>query len=620
MRTYGKILTGFSIIFLLCYSVQAADHGTISGRVTWKGGLGVVPGAAVYLYDISESKIDSAISDIQGAFSLNEPAGKYYISAEKDNLVKEYFPDAYLMSDAHKIIVSGGQNTQVLFALYAGGWISGTFAYEGENVPAGLITVIKIDQPHEGWYKSLTLDGPFPSAYAIQGLIPGIYKIMARARGKSTEYYPGVENIGDASAITVSPDLGVSNITFMLNQVGWGIIQGHVINQISSQGIADLPISAYQWRDFWQDPNLTNVRSNLDGSYQLNVPAGDYFIFTVYSVYSGASMALYYNNCYEPISANIIHVAAGQIVPSIDFVINFSVKHNLSISGSVINQRTGYGLNDVVVTAINSETGLQAGSAYSIGEGNFTINGLSGGRYLLMFSGTYIIPYFYSEAENWQDGDVIELGGHFDNVRTEAITQDYGNNGLSIAGTVTSPDGPLNGARIYAYPFGSPDPIAYARTDDFGSYSIVNGLVPGQYRITCDFVGYNHREYPNLIYLDLMSNPEASGIDFVLNGTTNISNDTAPLGGSITIGGNYPNPFNMATLIKVYSSRVEAVSSRLMVYNLLGQMISDKVVQIKPGNNGIEWNSNDYNSIISSGTYFYRFDGISASKRMILIK
>ncbi len=620
MRTYGKILTGFFIFLFLCISVQAADHGILSGQVTLKGVSSAIEGAAIYVYDISETKIDSAFSDIQGEFNLNLPAGNYYISAEKDNLIKEYFPGAYLISDAHKVAISNRQNTKVLFALKTGGWISGTFAFEGDDVPTGLITAIKIDQPDEGWYKSLNLDGPFPSAYALQGLIPGTYKLLARARGKSTEYYPGVENIGDASAITVSRDLGVSNIAFMLDQVGWGTIQGHVINQINGQGIANLSISAYQWRDFWQDPNLSNVRSNPDGSYQLNVPAGDYFIFTVYSVYSGASMVLYYNNCFDPTSANIVHVAEGQTVQSIDFEINFTVKHNLSISGMVTDQRTGYGLNDVVVTAINSETGLQAGSAYSIGDGNFSINGLMSGRYLLMFSGTYVIPYFYSGAENWQDGNIIELSGHFDNIRTEAITQDYGNNGLSIAGTVTTPDGPLNGVRIYAYPYGSSDPIAYARTDDFGYYSIVNGLVPGVYRITCDMFGYEHQEYPNAIYLDLMTNPEATGIDFVLNGTTNIAYDIAPLVGKISIEGNYPNPFNMVTLIRVYSGRSDEFSSHLTVFNLLGQMVGEKAVQIKPGYNGIQWNANDFNSPISSGTYFYHFDGITASERMILLK
>jgi hypothetical protein len=237
-----------------------------------------------------------------------------------------------------------------------------------------------------------------------------------------------------------------------------------------------------------------------------------------------------------------------------------------------------------------------------------------------MFSGTYIIPYFYPQSENWQNGEVIELYSHFGNIRTDAITQDYGNNGLTIAGTVTSADGPIEGARIYAFRSGETDPTAYARTDEFGAYSIVSGLVPGYYRVTCDLIGHNYQEYPQQIYLDLMTNPEALNIDFLLDGTTGVSRDDHLPNGSVSISGNYPNPFNSKTMIRLYSDRSSELSSRLTVYNMLGQLVGGKVVMIAPGENLIKWDAGESGAVTPSGVYFYRFDGIDATYKMILLK
>ncbi len=620
MRTFGKILPSLVILFFVFSFAEAEDRGIVSGRVTWEGGYGHISNATVYLYDLSYKVIDSTQTDNKGEFEIAAPAGRYYVSVEKDNLVREYFPDAYLLREASAVTVSTGQYVQVNFELESGGWISGTFGFEGDDVPDGLITAIKIDQPQEGWYKSLALSGPFPSAYAIQGLLPGTYKILGRARGKRTEYYPGVNNIEMADPIVVIKDVGVSNIAFMLNEVGWGFIRGRVFDRTTSDGVANQTLYAYQWHDFWQDPNLMEVNSTPDGTYLINVPAGDYFLFTIYSCDNGSRMALYYNGCYDPTSAEVIHVSADQTISDIDFGIDYSVTHDLAISGSISSRATGYGLGDVIITAIDYATGEPAGSACSNNNGRFLVGDLAPGRYLLMFSGTYIIPYFYSQSYNWQNGEVVDLQSHIGDVRTEAITEDYGNNGLAIAGTVRSASGSLVGARIYAYLLGQSDPVAYARTDVSGSYAIVSGLVPGQYIVKCDLYGFNSKTYPDRIYLDLMNNPEATNIDFVLDSVFTGIADNIQHNNRIAISGNYPNPFNSKTLIQIYSGRNEEISTRLSVFNILGQTVGDKAVVIRPGNNFIEWSADDFKTAVSSGAYFYRFKDLGDTYRMILLK
>jgi hypothetical protein len=620
MRTLGRILTSLFILFAVFLTARAEDQGIISGQVSWKGGYGYVRDATIRLYDLSNSAIDSTRANFKGIFEMAVPAGRYYLSAEKDNLVRKYYPDAYLPREATIIQVSHGDYIQADFGLESGGWISGTFYYEGSDVPSGLITAIKIDQPHEGWYKSLTMNGPFPSAYAIRGLLPGTYKILGRARGKSTEYYPGVYEIGEADPITVIEDAGVSDIGFMLDEVGWGTIQGRIFNLANDEGISGQTIYAYQWHDFWQDPNLTTIRSSADGTYYMNIPAGDYFLFTIYMGDSGYRQALYYDDCYDPTSADAIHIADGQHVAGIDLGIDYSVTHDLTIAGTVSGRATGNGLNDVVITAIDYETGLPVGSACSNDQGNFLIGDMAPGRYLLMFSGTYIIPYFYPESYTWQDGGVIELENHLGDVRTEAITQDYGNNGLAITGAVRSSEGPLAGARVYAYPVGESEPIAYARTDVQGSYGIVSGLVPGSYMVGCDLLKYNGETFPDPVYLDLMTNPIAGDVDFVLDEVFTPVTEDEQLPNRITVSGNYPNPFNSKTLIRIYSGGSQELSTRISVFNILGQIVGDKPVLIRPGNNLVEWDAGNFKSEVSSGTYFYRFRDFGDTYRMILLK
>ena len=86
---------------------------------------------------------------------------------------------------------------------------------------------------------------------------------------------------------------------------------------------------------------------------------------------------------------------------------------------------------------------------------------------------------------------------------------------------------------------------------------------------------------------------------------------------------NYPNPFNPSTTLRYGLPSRSRV--RLMVYNLLGQVVADLVNSEQPaGWNQVVWNAN-----VASGMYFYRLEAVSESdlskrfvdvKKMILLK
>ncbi len=602
--------------------VVAANYGVISGKVTHENSNTAIYNALVYIYDPADNILDSTLTDDRGFFRFEKEAGQYKISAEKDNLVKEFFPGEYRIVEAQQIRVSIGQYTIANMSLDEGGTISGIFDFIDHDTDKGLITALKIDYPQEGLNKSITIQGAFPQSYTISGLLPGTYKILGRARGKRTEYFPGVSRIEDAVQVTVHQNEETAGISFLLRDVGWGTITGRVFNVNSNEGISGAQICAHQWIDFWQDPNLETTQSDADGLFSIDAPAGDYYVFVRCESCSddGNNIIIYYDNQYDPLNAQTVRVDSSQTVPTIDFAIDRATPHEYSISGTVSNSANGTGLVDIVVSAIDYETGKNVNSTYTNGYGEFMVGNLPGGQYLLMFSGTYIMPFFYPQTCNWQSGEIITVSGHVGGIQSEAITQDYGNMGLAINGTVTSDSGPISDARVYAYPVGDDRPIAYAKSNSAGEYSIIGGLVSGSYYVTCDYIGFNSQTYPSIVNVNLADVPFVYDIDFHLEPYITGIFEHEPVATKLELGGNYPNPFNSKTNITIYSSGYEDIRTRLNVYNLTGQIVGHKLVTIKPGISYITWGSDDFGQSVPSGVYFYKIDGISQAKRMLLIK
>lgn len=113
-----------------------------------------------------------------------------------------------------------------------------------------------------------------------------------------------------------------------------------------------------------------------------------------------------------------------------------------------------------------------------------------------------------------------------------------------------------------------------------------------------------------------------------LTGTlTSVKEDqVSAVPGDFRLGQNYPNPFNPETTIE-YSLPVNG-SVRLVVYNMLGQVINELVNEVKAaGSYKLSWNaSNRAGEKLPSGIYFYelQFEGsgkkYSEMKKMVILK
>ncbi|MDZ7377169.1 MAG: T9SS type A sorting domain-containing protein, partial [candidate division KSB1 bacterium] len=85
---------------------------------------------------------------------------------------------------------------------------------------------------------------------------------------------------------------------------------------------------------------------------------------------------------------------------------------------------------------------------------------------------------------------------------------------------------------------------------------------------------------------------------------------------------NYPNPFNPTTAIEFSMARPGEI--RLDVYNILGQKVRTLIHGVYPaGRHRIIWDGkNDYDQLVASGVYFYRFrtDKFVRTRKCILLR
>jgi hypothetical protein len=106
---------------------------------------------------------------------------------------------------------------------------------------------------------------------------------------------------------------------------------------------------------------------------------------------------------------------------------------------------------------------------------------------------------------------------------------------------------------------------------------------------------------------------------YEISGLVGVINQSSSVSEGYSLGQNFPNPFNPATLIK-YSIK-DAGNVKLRVYDLLGREIQTLVNEYqKPGEYTAQFSANSLN--LSSGVYIYKLetDGFTDSKKMLMIK
>lgn len=597
-----------------------AEQGTIRGVVADELGLPIAD-AIVIFYSLDGVFIDSAISGTTGEFHKNLPAGDYRISSWASGYIKEYYPNAYFMYSSSLVKLFPKINVQISIALKRGGIINGHVATHNPNGGKFIVSAVKIDNPYSGWQCDRAALVYENGEYGLGGLLAGHYKIFIRGDGYQIQYYPMVQNYNEAAIIYVNDDQIVNDIDFDLLSPAYGHISGRVMDIGSSGPLADVAIFASQWSPDCSDPGVCVARTDANGYYGFDIVTGNYII----SARSGglqlteSEFRVYYDGRFSGYLADIITVESGQSVTNINFNVDLRKNHNLFISGSLFNERDGSPITGARMTALDYITGKPLACGITSNSGDFQIDNVSEGTYLLQYSGLGLIPAFWPGVWGWQQADVICVnGGSAELYNGGAITQDYGTPGLSISGRVECPDSLLDGVRIYAVNRGN-DMIAFGRTDYAGNYTLSSGVTEGVYTIFADLYGFDGAYYPGIVAVDLLENPHVENINIMLIPSI-LGLDVQPvLPQEDRLLANYPNPFNGGTNI-LFESRTE-MEQKFEIYDITGRLCRTLTTRVKPGINEIYWDGADGSlNKVASGIYFYRVAGSIQARKMSLIK
>jgi len=600
--------------------VDLTGNGIIRGVVYDESGQQMT-GVLISFFSLDRELLDSVKTSANGQFVKALSPGAFYVSAWTEGYIQEYYPNSYFIDDARTVLIFPKQIAQIIIRLKVGGAITGSLSVN--NMAAARITVsaYKIDDPYDGWQFDNEYAITNTGTYYLGGLIPGHYKIFARGQDYQTQYYYNAQSFEQGAVIQVAGGLIMENIDFNLHQPGSGFVAGRVVDIRTGMPLIGVPIYASQWVPNVDDPNRLMTNTDTLGNYIFEATAGDYFVMAEFAAVQmlTSGLRVYYDGRLSQDLADIISVQPARITNNINFGVDLSLNYNLRVSGFLNNEHTGIPISGAKMIAIDYATGRALASGITRSSGNFLIDNLTDGSYLIQMSGANIIPAFWPGVWGWQQAELIHLyGSSFELYNGGAITQDYGTPGLSISGNAGGPDGPLSGVRIYAVNIGN-DIVAYAKSDGFGNYSISSGLTEGAYTVFADQYGYGGAYYPGIVALDLIGGSRAENINFYLEPAA-VNIETANnLPQNDRLLGNYPNPFNSSTRILFNSMVGEA--KNLEIFDITGRLCKTIAMQTIPGINSVYWDGRDnFGNTVASGIYLYRVSGIIQAKKMSLLK
>ncbi|MGH7597980.1 MAG: carboxypeptidase regulatory-like domain-containing protein [bacterium] len=197
-----------------------------------------------------------------------------------------------------------------------------------------------------------------------------------------------------------------------------------------------------------------------------------------------------------------------------------------SIAGSVKNQKSGEPIANAVVLAERIGGLPWAQRAQTDDAGNYILEKLIPGLYVLRAEARGYLPEFYNERDQFEQATVVRLAE--DEAKTGInFTLSHG---ATISGLVASESdqAPIAGAHIVAIRVLRPDFKHHAVTDENGNYTLM-ALPAGSYAIFAEAAGYkseffdNKRELLQADHVDVSDEQNVGDINFALATASAIS-------------------------------------------------------------------------------------------------
>ncbi|MBN2355599.1 carboxypeptidase regulatory-like domain-containing protein, partial [candidate division KSB1 bacterium] len=655
--------------------------GIISGRVTDLSGNAVVNASIqIQLYEPDDTAGRvwlQAKTNREGFFRIDHvPNGSYIASCWAQNgwqTVHRYWPDGETLEQAKIIIIDEEHPSWTIdFRLpltVATSSISGHVQSPDKS-------------PLSGAFVRLSTHGDNASAqtdansviytygytdssgcYLVDNLPAGEYIAYAsywENNAFGQQWYLNADSVHLATPIILSDNERRQDIHFVLNVRP---IYGAIVGTVTDATIGQALNRAYvEIKRLWHDDRplyrpfawfpYHAITDDL-GQYSLEwLPEGEYLI----SVYADGGYACY-PDAIVPSLAVPVKVIGGEKT-SADVAVKLRNDGPGSISGRVTadytvrpfepQTRGNQGgqvaspedapLEIAVVIAKPAITILvwpQSELSYTAvtdKEGYYVVNGLSDGEYFLWSFAPHHMLQYYKEVYYPAEATLIKIKDsepvkniHFNLIPSPYMFLDTpgakeGNSANGIYGRIVdAQNNTVTNAVIYLLDeYGNP--VLFTISDEAGNYEFL-GVPAGNYYLQAGKLGYSTTFNGNA-----QSRSEANHfavgdglveINIILSSRTTEVEESSPE--SLTLLGNYPNPFNPETTIEF--SLPKPMYTEIRIFNTRGQEVIRLQQGVLPtGNHHIKWDGRDTaGRPLGSGLYIYRLETETETKTSKLL-
>ena len=558
----GRTLTAFLAVLMIAAGLlsvsmttaQAAGSGTISGKVTKVGGVGL-PNISVTLYEavdtdgkMSWEATDGVATEADGTYTLaGLPAGTYRLGfddPEAGAYAGEFYDNAQYVVDAADIdledgAAATGKNAELAIASHILGKVTkpGGTGIGGIDVTTYERIVYDSETYWVEFSSTVTADN---GTYDLGGLPGREYRVGFddfERENYLPEYFDNKTEIEDSTTVYARAGTTVTGKNAEL------VPAAHITGKVTKSGgtgLEDIEVTAYEFvnhggGDTGWEP-LNSVATNGDGTYSIGgLPAGTYRIgFDDFE--NGAYAGEYFNNKKSVESAEDVKVNVGATASGK----NGELAAATHITGTVTNE-AGSGIENIDVSAYQRVDGPDGVDWQPVGavaltanNGTYDLGGLAAGTYRIGFDDyeneAYASEYFDDKVSIEDAEDIVVAAASAAGKNAELAPAGH------ITGKVTGTlDVGLADIDVVAYTLaadGSWQEYGLAYTGPDGAYS-VGGLPGGTYRI--GFEDVEEGDYAPEFYDKKRSIDEAEDI-VVATGAT-VADRSAKLVGGASLDG-----------------------------------------------------------------------------------
>ncbi|MEM6645762.1 MAG: carboxypeptidase regulatory-like domain-containing protein [Bacteroidota bacterium] len=623
--------------------VLPAVNGTLAGTVSDRNGMPIASASVSVQPADGQGRgfyYGRAETDSLGTFSLiGLPDGDYYVNAFSCSgwqCATQWWPNAELREDAEPITILDGTASAspafVLDIINGTSSVSGVITDQATGAPlADAFVTLTADEANTALGLAIaaytTTDAS--GAYRIDQLPAGTYRAFAsywNDRAADQQWYDGALTVEDATPITLADDAEATGIDFALDvRPRYGTLSGTVLSSDTGQPFArafvevtpvDAEASASP-RSLFAPVTNQFTMTDRQGRFEIDwLFEGEYIV----TVYTDEGFA-YYGDTQQIAEADAVTIVGGERAD-----IEVGVARAADGDGAIEGRVDG-GWDAAIVMAIpaSDPNGTRYATLTADG-GSYALTGLPDDAYFVMAFMPYSIMQYYDSVYDPAEATPVEVAGGSATTGIDfnldwmtlfggdADGRTPTTGGTQVYGSVTDADGnALADASVFAVDDDG-TVLASARVHSNGSYTLEGVPAGGVYRFKASAVGYASRFHDGSSTHDEAEPVEAGNgqmeIGFALTRAEQSVNvdDEATLPTTITLEGNYPNPFNPQT--QIVFSLPETMPVRVTVYNTLGQELQTLFDGTLPsGRQRLTWDASSNGTQLPSGMYLYRLEG-----------